>query len=529
MVSRTAGRVTPRCDRWEHRGVIARARAGMVVGVHAALGLLLGCAHTGTVATERTVGTAAQLDWMDFEAARDGSWVVLSQADAVDGPLRDIPMELHRFDPVFGLKLFLGDRPGVAIEHPRVSPNDRWLVVEREGRLQLVDAPAARWIDLASGFDGIADHSLGWERPVEPSARTELNWTNPWCYTDFSADGDTLLFVDAGEERHRVVVRGLPEGEEHVIDPGPGVLSWAKLMPAGDAVVLGMTVFDEGPPAPEVSWPYPFDEAPRCTRPHQLAKGARHVTRVIGLDGQELGRRPGEYDPMGPGLIQPTAERGLSWWRPDLDRDTVIPPCVGYIVLVDPVRPRMLQLCDVDMEDYASGRLRLEQFEQRVDLGPMQLESGFAQAEDGRFIVLGSAEGPLVIDMDTPGRIGLPDGGRVVGIAAGRVLVQKERRGRRSWRPRPTRVEIVDLQSLATLETFWAHVGNFDRAVGPGPVVAHGRVLIDLEHATVLGTLPDEPDVVTPEGLALVIDPETKQPGRDRLRRGPLRWFALAR
>lgn len=166
MVSRTAGRVTPRCNRWEHRGVIARARAGMVVGVHAALGLLLGCAHTGTVATERTVGTAAQLDSMDFAAARDGSWVVLSQADAVDGPLRDIPMELHRFDPVFGLKLFLGDRPGVAIEHPRVSPHERWLVVEREGRLQLVDAPAARWVDLAAGFDGIADHSLGWERPV---------------------------------------------------------------------------------------------------------------------------------------------------------------------------------------------------------------------------------------------------------------------------------------------------------------------------------------------------------------------------
>lgn len=128
---------------------------------------LLGCAHSGVVATDRTVGTAAQLDWFGAEVAEDGSWVVLSQAEAVDGPLIDSPFSLHRLEPSFGFKLFLGPQAGIAIDDHRSSPNQRFLVVEREGRLDLLDVPAERWVELASAnLEAITDHALGHDRPA---------------------------------------------------------------------------------------------------------------------------------------------------------------------------------------------------------------------------------------------------------------------------------------------------------------------------------------------------------------------------
>jgi hypothetical protein len=496
---------------------------------------LLGCAHSGVVATDRTVGTAAQFDSFGAEVAKDGSWVVLSQAEAVDGPLIDFPFTLHRFGPSFGFKLFLGTQAGIAIDDHRSSPNQRFLVVERERRLELLDVPAEHWVELASAdLEELTDDSLGRDRPIEPTGRTELYPRDAGCFTDFSADSGTLLYLDPRSEGPRLVLRELEGGKEQRLDPGPGVLSWAKLMPAGHAVVVGMTVFDGGPRAPEgLSWPPPLDEQPRCSEPRVLAEGARNVTRVLGRDGQEIGRRPGQYDPMGPGLLQPTAEGGFRWWRPDLDRDLVIPACGGYILFVDPARPRMLEFCDIDPEDYESGRLRLEEFEQRVDLGPLKLESGFVRPENDRYLTLSTSEGQVVLDLDTLQRSAVPKGRRLVANAAGRALIQRERPGwpwRRQWRARPTRVEIVDLESFATLGMFWANVGGYDYAVGSGSVVVHGRRVVDLESGRVLGTLPDSPRAVTPDGRAfLLVDPATKQPRGNRFPRGPLRWFELER
>jgi hypothetical protein len=501
------------------------------VGIFA---VAIGCAHTGTVATDRTVGTAAQFDSLGADAAEDGSWVVLSQADEVDGPLRDYPMTMHPLGPSFGLKLFLGDRPGIDIDDHLASPDDRWLLVEREDRFHLVEAATAQWIELASAkVEGIHGDSLGTERPVELSERTDLMLDDPDCFTDFSADGGMLLFLDPGDGHPRLVARRLSDGTRHVIDPGPGVLSWARLMPAGDAVAVGMTVRDGGPAVEPMEWPHLLDELSRCVQPRLVPPGARNVTRVLGLDGQELGRRPGEYLPMGAGLIQRTAEQGFSWWRPDLDRDVMVPACVGYLLSVDPVRGRMLALCDADhrREDrdyFLHGRLRVERFEDREELGTFDIDSAPPRAgEDGRFVALEAPDEPLVVDMDAGRVIALPEGERVVAIAVGRALVQYG--SRRRLRKQVMRIGIVDLQSLATLETFWARVSSWQWATGRRSVVVHGRQVVDLWAAKVIGRLPDDPLWVMPDGRALLVDPGTRQPRGRALPRGPLRWFELER
>jgi len=509
-------------------GAMARSRRRWLCGV-GVLAFAIGCAHGGVVATDRTVGTAAQFDAMNSDVADDGSWVVLGQADDVDGPLEDYPMTLHRLGPVFGLKLFLGDQAGIPIDDHLASPDDRWLVVEREGRLELLDVPAARWVELASAeLEAI---SIDYDRPVELTDRTELASGSASCFTDVSADSGAILFLDPGEGANRLVVQRLADGARHVLELGPGVLSWARLMPAGDAVVVGMTVQDDGPAIEPIDWPPPLDEILRCSQPPLVPDGARNVTRVLALDGKELGRRPGDYEPRGAGLFQPTKEGGFTWWRPDLDRDTAVPVCTGFIMHMDPVAPRMLALCDSDREHreigngyYAHGRLRLERFEDREDLGPADLEWSRPRTdEDGRFVGLEAPEGILVVDMETGQRIALPEG-QLVTIAAGRALVQG---GRRSVRRFTTRVKIIDLQSRATLETYWARVWSFEGAAGPGPVVVHHRRVIDLETAEALGKLPRGPLWVTSERRVLAVDPGTKQPRRRALPRGPLRWFEV--
>jgi hypothetical protein len=510
-------------------GLMARFRGRWLCGV-GVLAVATGCAH-GVVATDRTVGTAAQFDSRFSDIADDGSWVVLGQADDVDAPLEDRPFEVHPQGPVFGLKLFLGDQAGIPIDDHLASSDDRWLVVEREGRLELLDVPAARWVELASAE--LERISVDYDQPVELTDRTALMWGSARCFTDFSANGSALLFLDPGEGANRLVVQRLEDGTRHVLELGPGVLSWARLMPAGDAVVVGMTVRDDGPAVESIAWPPPLDEILRCSQPSLVPDGARNVTRVLALDGKELGRRPGDYEPRGAGLFQPTKEGGFTWWRPDLDRDTAVPVCAGVIFHADPVVPRILALCDSDGknrrsgdDDYMHGRLRLERFEDREDLGPADLEWTRPRTDaNGRFVGMRGPEGILVVDMETGRRIALPEG-QIVTIAAGRALVQS---GRRSARRFTTRVRIVDLQSLATLETYWVRVWSYEGATGPGPVVVHRRRVIDLETAEVLGKLPVHPFWVTSEGLVLMVDPETRQPRRRALPRGPLRWYEVQR
>ncbi len=504
---------------------------GRWLGGAGVFAVAIGCAHTGTVATDRTVGTAAQFDPMFGSVANDGSWVVLSQADEVDAPLQDYPMTLHPAGPSFGLKLFLGVRAGIDIEDHLASPDDRWLLVEREDRLHLVEVATAQWIELASAeLHGVHEDYLGSERPVELSERTELMLGDPGCFTDFSADGGMMSFLDPGDGHPRIWVHRLLDGARHMIDPGPGVLSWARLMPAGDAIVIGMTVADEGPAVEPVEWPYLLDELSRCILPRLVPPGARNVTRVLGLDGQELGRRPGEYLPMGAGLIQMTPALELAWWRPDLDRDAVAPACVGDLLFVDPVRGRMLGLCDPRLrevgDDYFNyGHLRLERFEDRVELGDFALDPGMPLVgDDGRLVAIAVPEGPMVVDMDAARVIALPEGERVVGLAGGHALVQKEGRG---LRRKMMRVGIVELQSLATVETFWARVTSWGWATGSGPMVEHGRQVVDLAAGKVVGRLPDDPLWVLPDGRALLVDSRTRQPLGRALPRGPLRWFEV--
>ncbi len=505
-----------------------RRRSG--ISVLGALALTAGaCAHGNVVATDRTVGSAAQLDPPHGEAAADGSWVVLSQADRVDAPLEHRPMTLHG-PRSFEFKLLLDGYEGIPVDDYIASPDGRTLLVEQHGRYRLVDVKTSGWTDLGPAYyEEFYDHFADPRPPLPVGDRTDVYNGHGTCYAGFSADGRTALVLDESATGHRLVVHALDDGLRHEIDPGPGVLSWARLMPAGDAVVVRMTVEGPGTNAEQPNWRFPLSETIRCPEPSTLSEGTVTVTRVLALDGHELGRRLDEYQPMGPGLIRPTEDGGFWWWRPDLDEETRTPACEGHLIHVDPAVPRILALCDeqevVDegRRFVLPGRLRLEMLDERVELGPVKWEPGESKVDHSqRFVALQTGEGPLVVDLDERRTIQLPLGGQVMAIAAGRVLVQN---ARIRLRPRPMRVRIVELESLATLETFWADAASWMSATGSGTTLVYGKRVIDMKAAQVLGRLPSRPLEVTEEGRALLFDPETRQPRGDMLPRGPLRWF----
>ncbi|WP_266220115.1 hypothetical protein [Paraliomyxa miuraensis] len=484
--------------------------------------LVLGCAPK-LVATGETLGTAAQIDLGHGQAASDGSWMVISQSPAVDGPPVRDERSLH--DPAaFPLVLLVGDAPGVIIERYWVSPSERHLVVLRSGQLQVVDVAAGTWTELVAWPKG----AVGDAEPLPTGPdQAALLGSDPDCFVSFAADGGSVLVPDATPEGPRLVLQQLTDGTRQVIDPGAGGLSWARLMAGGDAVAVGMTVHDGGPAAEAGQWRYEVDAFLSCTGPEEVPDGARNVTRVLRTDGTEVGRRPGDYQPMGASLVRPTPDWGATWWTPAEDRDVEMPSCEGTPLFVDAERSRMLMWCEEPGAELGAGHLRLETPapDRRMDLGRFEFGSSVAFHDDqGRQVAVHMDGGPLLVDMDTGRLRRLPEGAWVVGIVTDRVLLHHDQSIRRRLR----KIRVLDLASLDPVGSFWTRVAIGQLPYGRGPRVMLGPKLVDVSSGTVLGRTSRHPLVVTPEGRVLLLDPQDERRGENLLPRGPLRWFGPA-
>jgi hypothetical protein len=124
--------------------------------------------------------------------------------------------------------LVLGNGPGTPIDDfVAADPGGRWIVVTKDMCVHLVDAQSGKAVVL-SGADGRPGDTVGGAHRA----------------AHFSPDGKRLLYIRSNGDRANVVVRDLASGVEHVVDPGPGLLSAAYFDRSGRFVVMDVVVTD---------------------------------------------------------------------------------------------------------------------------------------------------------------------------------------------------------------------------------------------------------------------------------------------
>lgn len=501
------------------------ARSGWTL----ALGLLMssGCAHHDLIEATERVATGLEGTYYFEDAAGDGSWLVLERFRSRYAKEDPRPSE-------GGLALLIRGRPRLFIESHLASPDDRHLLIRQPDRSLLLDTVSGRETELsARSYDDALYERLGPDAALGPQPATAVYEADPSCYQSFSDDSNALVSLEPERGGYHIKVFDLEDHRHREIELGPGVVSWVEMMPDGESVMVVMTVQDPTPgPVPESSgltmvqrWPrWDFNDAGHhaCRPPFILDPEVFIVTRVLDLDGQELGRQRGEYRLLGDKLIRPTGEGGYWWWRPSDDEPRRTTECEDRPLEFDTVAGGILYHCRdgepfrEDWEIYQPGRLVLETFDRTIDLGPLVPSSTSSVVETTRpYIVFDVHEGQAIVNLDSAAITLFPPES-VLAVAGGRALV------RRKSRAFSMDVAVVDLSSGAELSAFTVRESDEASSQGTGTTIVLGRSMIDLSAGQLLGRLPYWPTAVTHQGHALV--PDKRRTKRYVVSRDPYRW-----
>jgi len=495
------------------------------------LSVILGvsaCAHGRFIPTDRILGTAGQIDPRSSTAAEDGSWVVLGQMEAKAPPVALPGLHEFAYPPPEGVAttLYLAERPPLAIDGYMVGPQKRHLLVEVDAHYRLFDSLTSTWSELGPVPE--------WTRDLETRGEVPLSRLDWGCYSDVSANGQTLLYLAFSPNGPRLRVRTLETGDERELPDAPGHLSWARLTPQGDAVVMRTTL--EGSPSDAEDdafmdpdkWPYgvSFVDLRYCLDPYPLAEGATMGTRVVGVDGVEWGTAPRGYLLAKDGLVRTNDGRSWHWWRPrERQESPLLTSCRDPIVLYMSLEHgRVLALCEVEEGDLGfRGRLRVGRFGVSEDLGEVDVDYSYTVADaSSRWVALRTREGAQIIDLEQGRRVRTLPGRRVLTLTAARALVFDDRRSP-TIRLRYRRAELVDLADGSTIATVSARVRDFTY-VSPEGAMTFANKIIDPADGRLLARLPrgvwglfDGPKVLYDE----------PNRGRDRglYPFGPLRWL----
>lgn len=277
------------------------------------------------------------------QASPDARWVVYCQARSDDDESGRVEVRAAPSGALIGdsLTMYLtqGSGPGEVIEDLLAAdPTGRYLVLRRQGQVQLLDSERGTTLDLAAlGADTRAD-------AIPHRQHRTLS---------FDRSGQKLLYVRGAERHPKVVVRDLTTGRETLVDPGAGKVWRAELDRDGRWITLLMITEDTSGNG-RLGWPVPEADVPtwRCRRPiarHQSweGRGDHPETRVARASGGPAKSIPGFVAPWGESLlVRGTTE---TWYERSWEGARVrlgLRPCAGRVTHGDPERRLVVVACE---------------------------------------------------------------------------------------------------------------------------------------------------------------------------------------
>jgi hypothetical protein len=442
-------------------------------------------------------------------------------------------------------------RDSVPVTLERAAENGGWLLVCRQGTTPLA-------LELIRGDQGSehVDDLLAWDATgrwlVTREKRSAL-LVNVLTgdRTDLTAlgfdDRDDVLdqrqhralaFDPRGEVLAYLRRRGSPElvlrtlagGEERVVKALVGE-PWRMAWDASGEKLVVSTIADDSTRNGSLDFPARLRKGPRLACSGVLPKfhvaaevGDRPATVLVARDGATATRTDDLAVPFGAGFVARGADGALTLVREGRRLPLADADCLGRVLVADPTRDLALISCTNDKPlPLPNGKKRpkrvgveLVGIGYRQELGvvvqPMALDRW--PETPRRLVPLYPGSDTVLVDLDQRRMLPLRPGDRVLATSGARALVRRERAVLSFDADRGVEVPLV------------ANVEAFAGLFVAGAFVAVGSTLLDTAAASVVGTLPGRPLLLTPSGDALIA--EGGPPSGDGFARGPLRFHRAA-
>lgn len=443
------------------------------------------------------------------QAASDASWVALCQARkdsngdgalaASVGPRGDLSGDaLTRFVVTPGEELAIDD-------FLLADASGRYAVFVQQGALVLWDSASRTRSDLSA---------LGADARLSAESFAAVRTLS------FDAESRRLLYVRLGkpgnEQATRLILRNLADGNELELDPGP-VPIWRAQFDRGGAFIVLQVMSEDTNKNGKLGFPAPLLTAPRsCSgAPGRyqvfVDRGDKPKLELLPVTGGAPIQNPDLVMPLGDGWLLRDETGALLDERAGKRRVLAPASCKGRIVHADPRRDLYIVGCP----QKKTGRMSLELVSRGerkplgIDLASLELDR---EATDSpRLVPLYPGTESALFDADRRQLIPLQPGDVVLATREQRALV---RRGKSLlFYDAETRTEQA---TSASLERFP------DVLVTP-PFVYVSPVVVNLETASVVGSLEQRPLALASDGRLLVA--ETPSNG-SALASGPLRWVS---
>lgn len=441
-------------------------------------------------------------------AANDGGWTVFCQAREDSDGDGQIAVRIGPRGELAGDRLVrylaVGAGEGTPIDELAANdPTGRWLVVRREGKLELIDAHTGAAQELsAAGLDDRSD-----ALPYRPH-RT----------LSFDGLGQRLLTLRRDATGARAVVRDLASGSEAVIDPGPGEIWRMQLDFAGRWVVLS-TLLDDTNRDGRLTWPAPERKAPPPCRgpvasyPAWVGRGDTPTSKVAPASGGTADAAPGLVLMLGEQRVVRDATGRLVLRAGTTETELASTKCGARVLHADAERKLLLVACAGP-----KGRPKLELVGPglRVELGVdiAHASDDRAPGAPTRLVPVYPGNEAALLDLQARKLNKLTVGDVVLATAGARAVL---RRGNK-------------------LVAYDAEMGHEEPLPGESPPLSHGfgqgsiavaaPLVADAATGKLLGRVAGRPLAAAPDGRILVAS------GGDAdattLAVGPLEWRAPA-
>jgi hypothetical protein len=439
------------------------------------------------------------------QASPDGRWVALCQArqdsnrdgqvSASVGPRG----ELHGDD--FARYLIA---PGEELTTDGVlgaDPSGRFVLVMQRGAVLLWDEHSRTSVDLSAlGADSrLSAESLAGLRTLA-----------------FDATGEHLLYVRAGDNGARVVIRSLIDSSERALDPGPGAIWRARFDRGGAFVVLEMLTEDSNKngkadfPAPLLTAPRPCAAGP--ARFHTWPdRGDRPETVLLPLSGAAAIHEPDLLMPVGDSLLLRDPTGALLLARAGKKRVLEPAACKGRVVHADAKRELFIVGC---AQKKGSGRVSLE-LATATGHKPLAIELASSEldrdlSDSPRLVPLYPGADSALFDADKREVLPLQAGDIVVTTRAAHALI---RRG--------SALLIYDADTH-TEHALPGIVDKYPQILVSAPFALVSPLLVNMDTGSVVGQTKQRALALSSNGQLLASQTD---PAASGLTQGPLHWL----
>ena len=439
------------------------------------------------------------------QAAPNGQWLVVCEA-------RNDTNHDGQLNVNVGTR---GEIRGDALERRLLAPGgqefamDGLLGTDNSGRFALFVRQGALWLwdDVQRRAEDLSSLSADIRLSAESFAAVRT--------LSFDSSSEHLLYVRAGQQGRRLVIRTLADGSERELDPGPGAIWRARFDPGGAFLLLEMLEQDTNKNG-RTDFPAPFLPAPRGCSPSPQRfhvwsdRGDRPEVVLLPVGGGTPIREPGLVMPIRDALLLRDESGALLLERAGKRRVLAAAACSGRIVHADAERELFIVGC---AQPKHTGRVSLElvtplgQKPLGIELSSVGYDRALSDAP--RLLALYPGVETYLFDADRHELLPLLNGDVVIATRAARALV---RRGKTLLAyDAAQRSEIVLSEQL----------NRYPDVLLTPPFAFVSPLLVNLDTLTVVGVSQRRPLALSNQGQLLLGDGD---PDTARLVRGPLRW-----